>query len=322
MINIVNYCYMLVQSSIPDSSLLSREKKIVQSEPCQTTMELQGRSLMHESYHRLLQNKLAIIGLILLFIIISLILLAPYITTYPMDDTDWGAMLKPPSWENGHYFGTDLLGRDIFARTLYGGRMSLMVGIVATIVSIIIGITYGAVSGFVGGKVDAIMMRIVDILYALPFMFFVILLTVFFGRNIFLIFIAIGATNWLDLARIVRGQTLSLKHKEFVDAAQANGSSVMQIITRHIIPNLLGVVVVYITLTIPTTILTESVLSFLGLGVQEPDTSWGVLVSEGVQDIQGAWWALVFPSIFLAVTLMALNFIGDGLRDALDPKDR
>jgi len=287
-----------------------------------TNEQFVSRSLWQDSYHRLLKNKLALASFVVLGIIILLILLAPYITKYPFDDTDWGAMLQAPSFANSHYFGTDLLGRDIFARTLYGGRMSLMVGIVATIVSVIIGILYGAVAGFLGGRVDNFMMRVVDILYALPFMFFVILLTVFFGRNIILIFIAIGATNWLDLARIVRGQTLSLKNKEFIEAARASGSSTIKIITQHIVPNLLGIVVIYITLTIPATILAESVLSFLGLGVQEPDTSWGVLVNEGAQNIQGAWWTLVFPAIFLSITLMCLNFIGDGLRDALDPKDR
>jgi len=283
---------------------------------------VKGRSLWQDSYYRLLKNKLAVFSFCFLFIMVCLILLAPFIASYPYDDTDWGAMLQAPSWADGHYFGTDLLGRDIFARTLYGGRMSLMVGLVATIVSVIIGITYGACAGFIGGRADSIMMRIVDILYALPFMFFVILLTVFFGRNIILIFIAIGATNWLDLARIVRGQTLSLKNKEFIEAAHANGINTRKIITRHIIPNLLGIVVIYVTLTIPATILAESVLSFLGLGVQEPDTSWGVLVNEGAQNIEGAWWALVFPAFFLSSTLMCLNFIGDGLRDALDPKDR
>lgn len=284
--------------------------------------EIKGRSLWQDSYIRLKRNKLAVFSIILLGLITALILLAPYISSYPFDDTDWGAMLQSPSWSDGHYFGTDLLGRDIFARTLYGGRMSLMVGLVATVVSVIIGILYGATAGYLGGKYDSIMMRIVDILYALPFMFFVILLTVFFGRHIFLIFLAIGATNWLDLARIVRGQTLSLKNKEFIEAAHANGISTAKIITRHIIPNLLGIVVIYVTLTIPATILAESVLSFLGLGVQEPDTSWGVLVNEGAQNIEGAWWALVFPAMFLSLTLMCLNFIGDGLRDALDPKDR
>ncbi len=281
-----------------------------------------GRSLWQDSFIRLKKNKLAVFSFALLSLITFLILFAPYIVTYAYDDTDWSAMLAEPSWSNGHYFGTDLLGRDIFSRTLYGGRMSLMVGFVATFVSVAIGILYGAAAGFIGGRIDSIMMRIVDILYALPFMFFVILLTVFFGRHIILIFIAIGATNWLDLARIVRGQTLSIKNMEFIEAAQATGISTSKIITRHIIPNLLGVVVIYITLTIPATILAESVLSFLGLGVQEPDTSWGVLVNEGAQNIEGAWWALVFPAMFLSLTLMCLNFIGDGLRDALDPKDR
>lgn len=283
---------------------------------------VKGRSLWQDSYYRLIKNKLAVFSLVFLFLIVVLIILAPYITTFPMDETDWEAMLQAPDIATGHYFGTDLLGRDIFARTLYGGRMSLMVGVVATIVSVIIGITYGAIAGFIGGRVDALMMRIVDILYALPFMFFVILLTVFFGRNILLIFIAIGATNWLDLARIVRGQTLSLKNKEFIEAAVACGASNFKIIFRHIVPNLLGIVAIYVTLTIPATILAESILSFLGLGVQEPDTSWGVLVSEGAQNIEGAWWCLVFPASFLSLTLMCLNFLGDGLRDALDPKDR
>lgn len=281
-----------------------------------------GRSLWDDSLIRLKKNKLAIFSFALLGLISFLIIFAPYIFSYSFDDTDWTEMLTAPNWSNGHYFGTDLLGRDIFARTLYGGRMSLMVGFVATLVSVVIGIIYGATAGFIGGKTDAIMMRIVDILYALPFMFFVILLTVFFGRHILLIFIAIGATNWLDLARIVRGQTLSIKNMEFIEAAHATGVSTSKIITRHIIPNLLGVVVIYVTLTIPATILAESVLSFLGLGVQEPDTSWGVLVNEGAQNIEGAWWTLVFPAAFLSLTLMCLNFIGDGLRDALDPKDR
>jgi len=206
-------------------------------------------------------------------------------------------------------------------RTLTGGRVSLALGILATFVSLLIGVTYGAVAGYYGGRVDSLMMRMVDILYAMPFMFFVILLMVFFGRNFFLIFIAIGAVNWLDMARIVRGQTLSLRNKDFVLAAETIGVQPAAIIRRHIVPNLLGVVVVYVTLTIPQVILVESFMSFLGLGVQEPSASWGALVNDGAQEIETAPWLLLFPAGFLAVTLFCFNFLGDGLRDALDPKD-
>ena len=228
----------------------------------------------------------------------------------------------PPTLADGHLFGTDALGRDLLSRTLQGGRMSLLVGLVSTIVSLVIGIAWGATAGFIGGRTDRIMMRIVDILYALPFMFLVILLMVLFGRQIVLIFVAIGAINWLDMARIVRGQTLGLKQREFVEAARVSGVGTARIILRHIVPNLLGVVVIYVTLTIPQVILVESFLSFLGLGVQEPMTSWGALVSEGAQEMENAPWMLVFPSLFLALTLFCFNFLGDGLRDALDPRDR
>ncbi len=207
-------------------------------------------------------------------------------------------------------------------RTLYGARVSLMVGILATGVSLLIGVTWGAIAGYFGGHLDNLMMRFVDVMYSLPFMFFVILLMVVFGRNIFLIFIAIGAVEWLTMARIVRGQTLSVKGKEFIEAARAAGVSNRKIISRHIIPNLLGPVVVYVTLTVPQVILIESFLSFLGLGVQEPLTSWGVLIEDGAAQMESAPWMLIFPATFLAVTLFCFNFIGDGLRDALDPKDR
>ncbi len=219
-------------------------------------------------------------------------------------------------------FGTDTNGRDLLTRTLIGGRISLMIGLLATFVSLFIGVTYGAVSGYFGGRTDALMMRIVDILYSLPFMFFVIMLVVFFGRNLVLMFIAVGAVQWLDMARIVRGQTLSIKRHEYVQAAQALGVSERGILWNHVVPNTLGPVVIYATLTVPAIILLESFLSFLGLGVQEPMTSWGVLISEGANNIQGSPGLLIYPSIFLATTLFALNFLGDGLRDALDPKDR
>ncbi|MGH1469906.1 MAG: oligopeptide ABC transporter permease OppC [Cellvibrionaceae bacterium] len=288
----------------------------------QSVKELQGRSLWADAKNRLFHNHAAVASMIILGIIIALVLIAPLLSPYAFDDPDWDHIQQPPSLETKHYFGTDGIGRDLFVRTLSGGRISLMVGIVATIVSLLIGVTYGATAGFVGGKVDNIMMRIVDVMYTIPFMFFVILLMVVFGRHLILIFIAIGAINWLDMARIVRGQTLSLKQREFIEAAQANGVGTFQIIRRHIIPNLLGVVIVYITLTIPQVILIESFLSFLGLGVQEPLTSWGALVNQGAEDMEISWWSLVFPASFLAVTLFCFNFIGDGLRDALDPKDR
>lgn len=281
-----------------------------------------GRSLWDDARNRLLNNRAAVAAMIILGVILLLVIFAPALSPYSYDYPDWDHIQAAPSLENQHYFGTDGIGRDLFVRTLYGGRISLMVGVVATIVSLLIGVTYGATAGYLGGRVDNFMMRIVDILYTVPFMFFVILLMVVFGRQLVLIFVAIGAINWLDMARIVRGQTLSLKHREFIEAAEAGGVSTPNIIGRHIVPNLLGVVIVYITLTIPQVILIESFLSFLGLGVQEPLTSWGALVNEGAEDMESAPWSLIFPALFLAATLFCFNFIGDGLRDALDPKDR
>jgi oligopeptide transport system permease protein len=225
---------------------------------------------------------------------------------------------------NGQYFllGTDRNGRDMLARIMVGGQVSLMVGVLATIVSLVIGVVYGAISGYLGGRVDNVMMRLVEILYSLPFIFFVIMLVVFFGRHFVLIFVAIGAINWLDMARIVRGQTLAIKRREFVGAAVAMGLTNGQIIRRHIIPNTIGPVVVFVTLLVPQVILLESFLSFLGLGVQEPLTSWGLLIAEGAGAIEASSWLLLYPSLFFVVTLSALNFFGDGLRDAFDPKDR
>jgi oligopeptide transport system permease protein len=220
------------------------------------------------------------------------------------------------------FFGTDSLGRDLLTRTLMAGRISLTIGLLAGIVAVVIGVVYGAASGFSGGKTDEVMMRIVDILYSLPFIFFVIMLVVFFGRNFILMFLAVGAVMWLDMARIVRGQALSLKRQEYVQAAEALGVGRWGILFRHIVPNLLGPVVIYMTLLVPQVIILESFLSYLGLGVQEPMSSWGVLISQGKDNMEGATWILLFPAIFLTTTLFALNFVGDGLRDALDPKDR
>jgi oligopeptide transport system permease protein len=284
--------------------------------------DVRGRSLWIDAWHRLLKNKAAVLSSFIMFIMLLLVLFGPMVLPWEADFTDWDNTSSPPSLATGHWFGTDAVGRDILVRTLEGGRISLLVGLVATLVSLAIGVSYGAVAGYYGGMTDRVMMRIVDIIYALPFMFFVILLMVVFGRHIVLIFVAIGAVNWLDMARIVRGQTLSLKNTEFVEAARACGVDHHAIIRRHIIPNLLGVVMVYVTLTIPQVILVESFLSFLGLGVQEPMSSWGALVNDGAQDMESAPWTLVFPAVFLTVALYCFNYIGDGMRDALDPKDR
>ena len=280
------------------------------------------RSLWSDAWSALRQNRASMAAAIVLGMIVLLVLFGPSLSAWRFDKPNWDEIAVPPALFGGHLFGTDSLGRDLFARTLMGGRMSLLVGIVSTLVSLIIGIAYGATAGFLGGRVDRVMMRIVDILYALPFMFLVILLMVLFGRHILLIFVAIGAINWLDMARIVRGQTLGLKQREFIVAARVSGVKTGWIILRHIVPNLLGVVVIYVTLTIPQVILVESFLSFLGLGVQEPMTSWGVMVSDGALDMENAPWMLVFPALFLAVTLFCFNYLGDGLRDALDPRDR
>jgi oligopeptide transport system permease protein len=279
-------------------------------------------SLMADAWGALKQNKAALFSFVTMSAMVVLVILGPLLSPFAIDQTDWYQLSAKPSFSSGHIFGTDDLGRDLFVRVMYGGRISLMVGLVATMVSVFIGVSYGAISGYFGGKTDAIMMRVVDVLYAMPFLFFVILLMVFFGRSILLIFIAIGAVNWLDIARIVRGQTLNIKGKEFVDAARAGGVSNIKIVFKHIVPNLLGLVVVYVALTVPQVILVESFLSFLGLGVQEPMTSWGALVNQGAKQMETSPWMLVFPGLFLATTLFCFNFIGDGLRDALDPRDR
>ena len=281
-----------------------------------------ARSLWRDALRRLWSQPLAAASLVVLGLIVLACLLGPLFLPHDGEALDFDHVAAAPGLATGHLFGTDNVGRDLLARTLEGGRLSLLVGLVATLVSVIIGVAWGAVAGYFGGRVDAVLMRAVDILYALPFMFLVILLMVLFGRHLVLIFVAIGAINWLDMARIVRGQTLSLKHRVFVDAARLAGVAPPEIIRRHIVPNLLGVVIVYATLTVPQVILVESFLSFLGLGVQEPGTSWGVLVNDGAADMEAAPWALLFPAGFLAVTLFCFNFIGDGLRDALDPRER
>ncbi len=284
--------------------------------------DIRGRSLWADAWLRLLKNRAAVVSGCIMLLLLLLVIIGPWLSHWEADFTDWDYTASPPSLANGHWFGTDAVGRDLLVRTLEGGRVSLLVGLVATLVSLVIGVSYGAIAGYYGGTTDRIMMRVVDIVYALPFMFFVILLMVVFGRHIVLIFVAIGAVNWLDMARIVRGQTLGLKNTEYVEAARACGVGHWDIIRRHIIPNLLGVVIVYVTLTIPQVILVESFLSFLGLGVQEPMSSWGALVNDGAQDMESAPWTLVFPAPFLTVTLYCFNYIGDGMRDALDPKDR
>lgn len=259
----------------------------------------------------------------LLLVIVLLVLFGPMLSPHAFDaidfEADWGSA---PTLAGGHIFGTDELGRDLFARSCQGGRLSLAVGIVSTLVSLAIGVSWGAVAGYFGGRIDSLMMRIVDVLYALPFMFFVILLMVLFGRHLLLIFVAIGSVSWLDMARIVRGQTLALRQREFISAAVVSGLGPLTIIRRHIVPNLLGVVIVYITLTIPQVILVESFLSFLGLGVQEPATSWGALVNDGARAMEATPWALIFPAAMLALSLFAFNRLGDALRDALDPRRR
>ncbi|WP_339737614.1 ABC transporter permease subunit [uncultured Maricaulis sp.] len=287
------------------------------------TAAVRGRSLWEDARARLMRNKAAVVSLIVLGTLIVLAVLGQFgVWVHDYDTIYREEVWVPPTFENWHLFGTDAQGRDMVARTLVGLGVSLMVGIVATIVSLVIGVTWGATAGFIGGRVDQAMMRFVDILYSLPFIFFVIILMVVFGRNIILIFVAIGAVEWLTMARIVRGQTIALKRMEFVEAAEAAGVSRWMIIQRHIIPNVLGPVVVYVTLMIPVVILAESFLSFLGLGVQEPLTSLGRLISAGAQDMEVAPWTLIVPAVTMMVTLFCLNFIGDGLRDAIDPKDR
>ena len=277
-----------------------------------------GSSLWKDAWIWLRANRLATISLYFFIFISLLTILGPEIVTFSYQEQDLNNTFAPPGADS--LFGTDNLGRDLFARVLHGGRISLAVGFLATAVSLVIGVAYGMTSGYLGGKIDALMMRLVDILYSLPFTIFVILLMVLFGRNFILLFIAIGAVEWLTMARITRGQTLGLKKAEFIEAARALGYSHSRILFRHILPNLLGPVIVYATLTVPAVMLLEAVLSFLGLGVQAPMSSWGSLIKEGSEKMDIAPWLIFFPGLFFSLTLLALNFLGDGLRDALDPK--
>ncbi|NBM55548.1 oligopeptide ABC transporter permease OppC [Proteus vulgaris] len=285
-------------------------------------LDIEGRSLWQDARRRFMHNKAAITSLVLLFFILLFVIFAPMLSPFVYDDTDWEMMSMAPDFASSHYFGTDSSGRDLLVRVAIGGRISLMVGIAAAFVAVIVGTLYGAMAGYIGGRVDSIMMRLLEILNSFPFMFFVILLVTFFGQNILLIFVAIGMVSWLDMARIVRGQTLSLKRKEFIEAALVCGVSSRNIVLRHIVPNVLGVVVVYASLLVPSMILFESFLSFLGLGTQEPLSSWGALLSDGANSMEVSPWLILFPAAFLVITLFCFNFIGDGLRDALDPKDR
>ncbi|HOZ46442.1 MAG TPA: ABC transporter permease [Candidatus Hydrogenedentes bacterium] len=276
-----------------------------------------GTSLRKDAWRRLRKNRLAIAGAAIILVMIAVSLVTPWIAPYSYQAQDLELGAASPSRE--HWLGTDRLGRDLLTRLLYGGRVSLMVGFAATAVSLLVGVTYGAAAGFLGGRTDALMMRVVDILYALPFTLFVIILMVFFGRNIVLLFMAIGAVQWLTMARIVRAQVMSLRQQEFIEASIAMGFTKPRILFRHLIPNALGPIIVYTTLTIPNVMLIEAFLSFLGLGVQPPMSSWGLLIKEGVDTMEEYPWLLLFPSIVLSLTLFSLNFLGDGLRDALDP---
>jgi len=259
---------------------------------------------------------------VILLLITLACAIGPMLLPNAFDSTDWNMMSSTPTFANWHLFGTDDTGRDLLVRCLVGGRVSLMIGALATLTSVTLGIVWGAIAGFVGGRVDNAMMRIVDMMYAIPYLLIAILMVTLLGREFYLVVLTITVFSWMDMARVVRGQTLAIRSKEYIEAARAIGVSTSGIILRHIVPNLLGIVAIYTTVTVPGVILTESVLSFLGLGVQEPMTSWGVLIQDGVGVMETAPWILLFPAALLSVTLYCINFVGDGLRDALDPKDR
>lgn len=276
----------------------------------------QGTSLWQDAWIRLRRNRMAIFGLAVLLCFVLIALLTPWIAPYGYAQQNLELGASSPS--SAHWLGTDIFGRDLLTQIMYGGRVSLAVGFIATAVALLIGVTWGAVAGYAGGRIDAVMMRLVDILYALPFMIFIVLLMVVFGRNMLLLFLAIGAVEWLTMARIMRSQVQALRQQEFVEAAISLGLSPATIIRRHLVPNALGPIIVYTTLTIPSVMLLEAFLSFLGLGVQPPQTSWGLLISYGAESMEEYPWLLIFPGLVLTLTLFSLNFLGDGLRDALD----
>ncbi len=304
------------------SPTLTPADALIDAEP------IAGRSPWADARARFFRNKAAVAGLIVLCLVGLFAVFGQGLAAWSNEEVDWSmlgnvAEIGGPSIANGHYFGVDELGRDLFARVVQGTRISLMVGIIGALVAVVVGTLYGAIAGYVGRRTDSIMMRIVDILMSIPYMFVLILLLVVFGRSLFMLFLGIGLISWLDMARIARGQTLSIKNKEFVEAAVATGVKPLTIILRHIVPNLLGVVIVYATLLVPSMIIYESFISFLGLGVQEPNTSWGALINSGASQMQyGTLWQLLAPLFFFCITLFAFFFVGDGLRDALDPKDR
>jgi len=283
---------------------------------------VQGRSPWVDARIRFMRNRAAVVSLALLVLITLACVLGPMVLPHSNEDTDWDRMGIAPTWEAMHLFGTDELGRDLLVRTLIGGRISLVVGLLATIASVSLGVVWGATAGFLGGKVDAFMMRVVDMLYAIPYLLIAILMVTILGREFYLVVLTISAFSWMDMARVVRGQTLSIKSKEYVEAARAIGVPTWRIIFQHVVPNLLGIVVIYTSITVPGVILTESVLSFLGLGVQEPMTSWGVLIHDGANVMAATPWMILFPGAALSISLYCFNFIGEGMRDALDPKDR
>jgi oligopeptide transport system permease protein len=282
----------------------------------------QPRSLWADAGTRFWRNKAAVASLFILVLITLACIFVPWMLPHAFDSADWDAMSAAPSLKNGHFWGTDEAGRDLLARCLIGGRISLMVGLLGTLASVTLGIAWGATAGFIGGRVDAFMMRVVDMMYAIPYLLIAILLVTILGKEFYLVVLTITVFSWMDMARVVRGQTLSLRSREYVEAARSIGVPTRRIITSHIIPNLLGIVVIYTTVTVPGVILTESVLSFLGLGIQEPMTSWGVLIEDGTKVMEVSPGILLFPAAMLSTTLYCFNFIGDGLRDALDPKDR